>query len=89
MLQSDRGIRVFLATKLGPAALQILVKHVGVDHPEAWRLEAVQGALGLGHGARWESRQESVSVDLRSVSKTRLSVVSKRSRRPTPEFESE
>ena len=40
-----------LAKELGPAALQILVEHVAVDHPEAIPLAEIFDFNDGGHGS--------------------------------------
>lgn len=55
VLQSDRGIRILLAPELGPAALQIFVKHVAVDHPEGGPLAEI---LNFDDGRHEEERAE-------------------------------
>lgn len=57
MLQSDRGIRVFLAAGLGPATLQILVKDVAVNHPKAITLAKIFDFNDGGQGKRGMKRE--------------------------------
>jgi hypothetical protein len=51
VLMANRCIRVLLATELGPAALQVFIKHVAVDHPEAIPLAEI---FNFDDGGHWK-----------------------------------
>lgn len=48
MVESDRRIRILLAAEIGPATLQVFIKHVAVDHPEAIPVAAEPQQLVAG-----------------------------------------
>jgi hypothetical protein len=58
---------ILLSAELRPAALQILVEHVAVDHPKAWRLEAAQRAGSAFSSERGMMNAEKEAIPLAEI----------------------
>jgi hypothetical protein len=58
---------ILLSAELRPAALQILVEHVAVDHLKAWRLEAAQRAGSAFSSERGMMNAEKEAIPLAEI----------------------